>query len=222
MAEFNTINPSNNVNIKSVDFVSIDVSGYMGKSVYGEVGEKATGKSSSLTSKLNHRTEYDPDNKLGTGASAKHPYVYIKEGNKTGNDADTYGLITKLSNGNGVDKARNISIGAYNGTSRGLNGDTNRDTIHKGSIEQNNEFMYNAGNIENYQTDVYDDSDLATGGVPTVVRNNAGKLEKKVSDDKWEELKIDGEGDPRNTSNTMNKTMNAYSVTVKPMDARNL
>lgn len=219
MADRN-LNPSNYKNINDIEYVSIDVSKYKGKSIYGDVGTKASGKSNEIMSKLNHRTKYDPDDKLGAGASPKNPYVYIKEDrNGKGGDYDSEPWISKVRSGFGSENARNVFIGSFDGTARTLNGDTNRDTIHNGSGSDNNEFMYNAGNIDDYQTNLYDDNDLITGGFPAVIKTNEeGKL-RRFKDGKWEEI---SSTDPRNTSNTMNKTMNAYSVTVKPMNVRNL
>lgn len=206
MAKFNTINPSNNVNIKSVDFVSIDVSGYTGKSVYGKVGEKATGKSSSLTSKLNYRTEYDPDDKLGTGADPKHPYVYIKE-----TDDTYYRIEQTLNMGSAtVNDKRQIYIGSKNedGT-RELNGNTNIDDIYV------DDFYYNFGNSERYS-----DHDLGIDSKSgALIQTGSHTIKHPKEDGTEEEIKLT---DDLNTSNTMTKTMDYYNVVVKPMNARDL
>jgi len=202
------LNPTSKIKIDKKDFVSIDVSKYKRSVKYGQLGSEVDG----IVSKLNHRTEYDYNDK-------EHPYSYINEtANGQNGDWDTDQFIDRTSTEEGainVNSYRNaIEIGAAVGEgSRSLNGDINRDTLHKNGDITGNEFRYNAGNYD-YILREYDDSDLEKSQNKGLYQYSDGSIEGGI--------KVDGGADAYNTSNTMLKTMNAYSVTVKPMDARDI
>jgi len=211
------INPENKVVIGDKSLLGIDITSYKGSSVYGAIGTNATGKSTDLISKLNHRTIYDPNNELGAGTSVDHPYFYEKEvADGQGGDWDSDQFIDTVSSGfNSNLYRKQIEIGAAitdDGT-RSLNGDTNRDTIHTSGTTTGNEYRYNAGNFD-YELREYDDNDLQSLD-GKLYQYSDGSIESESG-------KVEGGADVYNTSNTMLKTMNAYSVTVKPMDARDL